>query len=309
MQNMKTPKHSYVFSKDFILCCLAEDDSFFYGEILYGKKRMENVKTIKLDKVFYYKYWELEHQNGVNRKKVGEKTSYTKYLNFTTRLYPEHYFNHSIIGNLFRISKRDVIKVIPPKNYYSLSKFQKQIINHLRIKFPLSLKNILVGGSNLINEKNNHNDFDLLIKGKTEGIKMSKFLNEITLNKTNQVLIGEGRYHQRRFHINNQIICPFSIYKTDNFFEIAKNRKLENKKEITAKVTDSSGSLFSPARYKIKTNKSENYLLISYFVGHAHLFKEGDIIKFKAPLFQFFKNSIKKKAFVIPIEGSWVDIN
>jgi len=308
MLNMKIPKHSYVFSKDFILCCLAEDDKFFYGEILYGKKRMNNLPTVKIDNIIYYKYWALEHTKKIDSKKTGEKTGYTKYLIQTRRLYPKYYFHHPIIGDLFRISKKEVISIMAPKNYNLLSNYQKKIINFLKIKFSLPNKNILIGGSNLIKEKDNSYDFDILIEGKSAGIKVSRLLNEIVKNKKNRILIKEGKYHRRRFHINKNIVCPFSIYKTDNFFEIAKIKKLKNPKKITVEVIDSSESLFSPARYKIRTEEGKHFLLISYFVGHNHLFKEKEKIEFKAPLFRFSNNLIKKQAFVIPIQGSWVDI-
>lgn len=308
MFNMKIPKHSYVFSKDFILCCLAEDDQFFYGEILYGRKRMKSVKTLKFEDNLYYKYWELEHMKKINRKNTGGKTGYIRYIIQTKKLYPQYYFQHPVIGDLFRILKIEVIKIMAPKDYNQLNKLQKQIITLLRIKFSLLNQDILMGGSNLLKEKDKPNDFDILINGKSAGIKVSKLLNKITQNKKNRILIGERRYHQRRFHINKKIICPFSIYEKDNFFEIAKIEKLRNPKKTIAKIIDSSESLFSPARYKIKTMEGKDYLLISYFVGHNHLFKEKEIIEFKAPLFQFSKNSIKKQAFVIPIQGSWIDI-
>ncbi|NMB66516.1 hypothetical protein GYA25_00430 [Candidatus Woesearchaeota archaeon] len=61
--------------------------------------------------------------------------------------------------------------------------------------------------------------------------------------------------------------------------------------------------------YKIKTKEGRVCFLISYFVGHVHLFQKGDIIKFKAPLFEFSKNLVKRESFVIPIQGSWVEID
>ena len=308
MSNMKIPKHSYVLSKEFILCCLAEDDNFFYGEILYGKKRINNLPTVRVDNAIYYKYWALENMKKINDKNTGEKTGYARYLLQTKQLYPRYYFHHPIIGDLFRISKKEAIGIRIPRYHNRANKSQKKIFGFLRIKLSLLNKNILVGGSNLIKEKNNPNDFDILIKGKSAGIRASKILNRIVQDRKNRILIGEGKYHRRRFHINQSIICPFSIYNGDNFFEISKSKKIKNPKKIIAEVIDSSESLFSPARYKIRTKEGKHFLLISYFVGHNHLFKEKDSIEFKAPLFQFSKESTTKRAFVIPIQGSWVDI-
>lgn len=306
MPLMKISKHSYIFSKDFILCCLGEDKHFFYGEIIYGMKKMKGVKVIKIDNFHYYKYWGLEHLKKTNHKKMGEETSYMKYFILTKKLYPNYHIVHPIMGNLFRISKREVKNtILPPKKFRPLNKIQKEIFDFLKIKFSLSNKEILIGGSNLIDKGT---DFDVLIKGKSAGIKASKILEEVTKNKGNRILIDKNKFHSRRFYVNKEIICPFSIYKNDNFFEIAKPKQLRSSQKITAEVIDSSESLFSPAQYKIKVGK-EIFLLVSYFVGHSHLFKKGEIIKFRAPLFQFSKGLIKKKAFVIPIQGSWVDIN
>lgn len=306
MFNMVLPKHSYVFSKDFILCCLAEDKKLFYGEILYGKSSLKNVRNIKIGKDKYYKYWELEKIKKIGSVYVGKKTNYMKYLTSTKRLYPKNYIQHPIMGNLFGVPKKEVIKIMSPKKYNELNKFQKKIVNLLKIKFSLS--DILVGGSNLLGNKFGFNDFDIIINGKGAGIKASRLLNEITKNEQNKLLIEQKRYHRRRFRVGKMIICPFSIHKKDNFFEIAKRKKLEKSKKIIAKVIDCSESLFSPSIYKIKIKNGKNYLLISYFVGHNHLFRKGEIIEFKAPLFEFCKNSIKKQAFVIPIQGSWIDI-
>jgi len=285
---------------------LAEDKKFFYGEIIYGKKILKNVKNIKIGKDKYYKYWTLEQMKKIGSVYVGKKTNYMKYFTSTKKLYPKNYFQHPIIGNLFRIPKKEVIKIERPRKCDKLNKLQKKILNILKIRFSLS--NILIGGSNLLKNEFCFNDFDIIINGKKAGIQASKLLDKITKNKQNRFLIEWKRYHRRRFRIGKIIICPFSIHKKDNFFEIAKRKKLEKSKKIIAKVIDCSEALFSPSIYKIKIKNNKNYLLISYFVGHNHLFREGEIIEFRAPLFEFSKNSVKKQAFVIPIQGSWIDI-
>lgn len=304
MFNMAVLKHSYIFSKDFILCCLSEDKNFFYGEIIYGKRPLKNVKTVKINNILYYKYWELEHTKKIKSITVGQKTNYEKYLLLTKKLYPQNYFKHKIMGNLFRLSKKEVINVLEPRGS-KLTIFQKKIITILKNKFYFS--HIFVGGSSLLEKKSN-NDFDIIIHGKKEGIRASKIIDKITKKDGNKLLIENNKSHRRRFYINNLIICPFSVYHEDTFFENAKSRKIEKSKKIIAKIIDSSESLFSPSVYKIRTIENKNYLLISYFVGHNHLFRNNEIIEFKAPLFEFSKHLTKKQAFIIPIQGSWIDI-
>lgn len=300
-------KHSYIFSKDFVLCCLSEDKTFFYGEIIYGRKRLREVKMIKINNFKYYKYWELEHIKKIKYKKVGKKTNYNRYLNLTKKLYIKNYFTHPVMGKLFRLPKKDAIRIINPKKYLELKKSQVRLVNLLMAIFSLSQKNILIGGSSLLNEKMSHNDLDIIIYGKKEGIRSSKILNKITERRENRISINKENFHRRRFKLFGIPICPFSIYNGDNFFETTKIKKIKKSRKISADVIDCSESLFSPARYKVRVN-NKNYLLISYFVGHNHLFKNGEKIEFKAPLFEFTKKLIKKQAFVIPIEGSWVKI-
>ena len=139
-------------------------------------------------------------------------------------------------------------------------------------------------------------------------MKVSKSITKLIKNEENRLEIGTKKYHPRRFRIKNAIICPFAINSKDNYFETTKAKVIEKPKEVIAKVIDCSDSLFSPAVYKIKNEKNKVYL-ISYFVGHNHLFNKNDIIKFKAPLYEFKREKIKKRAYVIPIQGSWVEIN
>jgi predicted nucleotidyltransferase len=305
---MVIQKHSYILTKDFILCCLSEDNKYFYGEILYGKKALKNVKIMHINGKKYYKYWELESMIKKHQTIIGEKTNYEKYIKSTKRLYPKNYYLHKLIGKLFRISKDERIKVLVPKKYSKLNQYQKKIINHLCVKFSVPYNCLLIGGSTLFSGKTNFPDFDVIINGKKEGIKTSKSLTKITKSKKNKILIGIKKYHPRRFRLENVIICPFAIHKEDNFFEVAKIKTIEKPKKDIAKVVDCSESLFSPAVYKIKNNENNIYHFISYFVGHNHLFRKNDIIEFKAPLYEFKIRNIKKRAYVIPIQGSWIDI-
>jgi predicted nucleotidyltransferase len=305
---MVIQKHSYILTKDFVLCCLSEDNKYFYGEILYGKKALKNVKIIRINNKKYYKYWELENMLKKHQTIIGEKTNYEKYIGSTKKLYPQNYCLHKLIGKLFRVPKDEIIEVLAPKKYSRLNQYQKKIINHLCVKFSVPYTRLLIGGSTLFSGKTSFPDFDVIINGKKEGIKTSELLTKITKNKQNKILIGIKKYHPRRFRLKNVIICPFAIHNQDNFFEVTKVKEIEKSKKVIAKVIDCSESLFSPAIYKIKNNENKMYYLISYFVGHNHLFRKNDLIEFKAPLYEFYLKNIKKRAYVIPIQGSWIDI-
>ncbi len=305
---MVTAKHSYVFTKDFILCCLSEDQKYFYGEIIYGKEALKNVKVICINGEKYYKYWELESMRKKHQTVIGGGTNYEKYIKSTKKLYPQNYYSHKLLGKLFRVFKGDIVKIVAPKNYKELNENQRKTFDTLMKKVGLPRDSVLVGGSTSLLKKTNLTDFDIIISGKKEGIKASKWIDKITKNKKNKISIEAKKYHPRRFRIGNAIICPFAIHREDNFFEVTKVKAIEKPKKVIAKVIDCSESLFSPAVYKIKVGKNKNYFLISYFVGHNHLFRKDDIVEFKAPLYRFYGKDIKKRVYIIPLQGSWIDI-
>lgn len=290
-------KHSYLINKDFVLCILAEDKNFFYGEILYGAKKIRGVNTTNIRSIKYYKYWQL-----CDRKIGG---SYDVYFKKVKVLYPNEKFNHDLIGKLFRVNKSRSYKILYPKNVKHLPKRLHFIICQLTKFLSINIKNIYFGGSLLLNEsKKNLNDIDLIISGLNNNKKISKKIS-IIVRKNKFGLDEPNSLNRRRFRYKKERICPFGVYKYDNFFE--KNFiKKGNKIKIFAEVIDNSYSLLSPAIYKIKINGKIFYLL-SYFVGHVKLLNIGDNIELKASPC-FFNNKKISFAYVIPIQGCWIKI-
>jgi len=284
-------KHQYLITDNFIFCILSEDKNFFYGEILYGIKKVKNVKKMQLKGLEYYKYWDL-----ANRKKGG---NYKIYFKKVKKLYPHESFNHPLIGKLFRFDKTRKYVLLPLKNSSSLNIKLKNELNGL-----LGIDSFYIGGSHLL-EISNKNDLDIIVKGINKNKKVSKELLEI-IKKKEYALKESNSLNRRRFRLlNNTIICPFGISRKDNIFEKNFIKKI-GKKRISAKVVDNSLSLLSPAVYKLNVNGRESYL-ISYYVGHNHLLNLGENIKFTASLCLFKQRKIPL-AYVIPIQGSWIDI-
>ncbi len=290
-------KHSYLINKEIIFCILAEDRRFFYGEILYGTKKIDGVKTILIDNIKYYKYWQLS-----DRKNKG---SYSRYFNKIKHLYPHEKFKHHLIGDLFKISKSEKCQILSPKkiNHFNreLSRLGYKLAKLLRI----NKEYVRFGGGILLNEGyKNLGDVDIIIFGLKNNRKASISINRLL--RENKFFLNEpNSLNRRRFRYRKNIICPFGVYKSDNLFENNFLKK-ESPKEIFAEVIDNSHSLFSPAVYKILIDKKIGYL-VSYFVGHVHLLNIGDKIKFRAPLC-FFNNKKILSAYIIPIQGSWIEI-
>jgi len=186
-----------------------------------------------------------------------------------------------------------------PKRLYS-------IIHQLTKLLNVGLKNTYFGGSLLLDKnKKNLNDIDIIISGLNNNKKISKNISKIVKRKRFS-LDESNSLNRRRFKYKKEIICPFGVYKHDNFFEKSFVKK-ENEVKISAKVVNNSYSLLSPAMYKIKIDGKHFYLL-SYFVGHVKLLDIGDNIEFKASPC-FFNNKKISFAYVIPIQGSWIEIS
>jgi hypothetical protein len=289
-------KHSYVINGGLIFCILAEDKEFFYGEIIYGTKKIRGVKCENFGGKYYYKYWQLS-----DRKKGG---NYESYFSKIKRLYPQMVFYHRLMGNLFRIKKDRALRIIPPLKIKDLPKnlisFGKRVQKLLKIN-----RNKIYFSGSILSIKNysNFGDIDIIIEGLKSNIKASKIITILSNRK--EFSLEEENFNRRRFKFDGKAICPFGISKKDNFFERNFIRKGKEEK-IIAEVIDNSLSLLSPAVYKINIMGEVSYL-ISYNVGHTHFLRMGEKIEFNAPKC-YFNNKKIPFSYVIPIEGSWIKI-
>lgn len=305
-------KHSYLVTKEnFILCYLAKDSKYLYGEIVYGNIPIKGIKSIYFHKKRYYKYWTLQ---GARKKligKAGEETTYQNYIRIIKDIYRKYYTLHPLLGEVFRIKKGDIKRILLPIDYQKANNQQKDLLVKISKKLGIPLNSILIGGSGILfpgSKKINRNDFDIIINGEVNGVKASNSISGLIRRPRYQEKLGSKKVHPRRFIIDGIPICPFATYPKEDFFERLRYRIKRPNNAITAEILDDSYSLFSPAIYRIKSKKSDLYL-ISYFVGHNHLLRKGQIIKFKAPLFKFYEKSRNKTyAYVIPFDGSWIEI-
>ena len=149
-------------------------------------------------------------------------------------------------------------------------------------------------------------DFDIIIKGNNNIIRASERIKKLTKNEENK-LVQKNITHKRRFKFEGRIICPFGITNKTDFINLHNFKKICDTKEVRALITEDSLSLATPSLYKIHTKEGE-FFLGSYFVGHCHLLKKGDKIKFSSSLFEFKKGNKTFMAYIIPMEGTWIRI-
>ncbi len=306
-------KHSYILSKDgFILCVLLIGTDYYAGEILYGQVPIDDCPSKIIDGVKYFKYWFLQHKNRKTFGNIGEKTKYIDYYKSINSIYKEFTFNHPLIGQLFKIDKDSVDKIWTPIEYrYLTQKYsdQKLIIEELSKKLNIGPEYINIGGSNMLDlDHMSKQDFDIVLNSKEQSAKMVKAIRKLTSDESYRININDKHIHHRRFMFDSRIICPFGRSDDDSIFDNSPHELIKSTTKIEAIVTDDSESLLSPSRYKIIIDDEELYL-ISYCVGHTALLKKGDKIKLVAPLYVFKINDKLPKAVVIPVEGTWIDIN
>lgn len=298
-------KHSYISTKnkEIVLCVIAKDKNYLYGEITYGKKPAVTSKKKILGGI-YYKYWEIQ---GRFKTKTGKNHIRTKYINYYRKvkaLYPQYAYSHEVIGPVFRINKESIgIKWIPSR---AKSHRAKLIVNEISKLLNVEPKNILIGGSNMFNRNAlSENDFDIVLKGKRNIKNAISQINKLIKNEKHALFVDENKIHQRRFRIKNTIICPFGIDPSDNILDNAPYRKIENEKIINGEVIDDSNSLLLPAIYTLKNKEIGKFLLVSYCVGHQKLFSKGDFVSLEAPVYKTRK--LKYPIVIVPVQGLWIE--
>lgn len=303
-------KHSYLLSKDKSwLCSLAEDDNSYYGEILYGQKKIELVKDICFNNECYYKYWQLEGQNKKLTGMVGQATPYLLYYKTVSGLYPDKVIDHPVFGQVFKFNKNEVSNYYEPISYNKIQNMEiRNILDQFSILWGIDKNTLNLGGSVMIEEdQTNYNDLDILVNGKESTFQVANWLAKAVKNPLYKIDLKTNISHHRRFLFEGWQICTYAISENDNWFESANYEDMGFENNIEAEITSISESLFSPSVYTIRIN-NENIQLISYFVGHTFLFREGMKVGFSAKKFSFEKNGIRKVAYVIPFQGSWVEI-
>ncbi len=206
------------------------------------------------------------------------------------------------MGKIFKIPKKSNFKIRKPEKVNE----SERIFFDLAKLLNIDIDDIYLGGSYLLNKNESSSDIDILVKKLKNISHVSKKIKEL-VSRINYQLPYKKSFHRRRFIFRGKVICPFGIDKNESFFEKSKFVKIRSLEKIQAKVMDSSLSLLSPSRYKIKVNNKDLFL-ISYFVGHNNLLREGEVISLKANLFEFTKGNKKVFAYVIPIEGTWIEI-
>lgn len=303
-------KHSYLLSKQGSwLCSLAQDQNHNYGEIVYGERALEDVKKVCFGNVCYYKYWQLEGEKKKLTGVVGQSTPYDYYYQAVSALYPENVLDHEIFGKIFCLSSQNVAISYAPVPYKDIdNSIVTKVCEKLSKLWGIRSDDLRIGGSVLVDRKQiDSNDLDVVIFGKNNTEKVTKWLSRATNTLEYREILSNGKSHHRRFLLDGIHICPFASCDNDSWFEEARHEKLDSKKNVEALVVDSSGSLFSPSVYKLEVGNETRHL-VSYFVGHTFLFRKGMKIKFFADLFRFEKDGLEKMAFVIPFQGSWVEI-
>jgi predicted nucleotidyltransferase len=310
---MKLKKHSYILSKDgFILCVLLIDTDYYAGEILYGQVPIDNCPVKIIDGVKYFKYWFLQHKDRKIFGNVGEKTKYVGYYESINLIYKKFTMNHPFIGQLFRVDKDRIERTWTPIEYDNLTqKYSEQglIIKKLSKILNIEPKYLNIGGSNMLDLNHmSKQDFDIIINSKEQSAKMVTAIRRLTSDELYWINTNNKHIHHRRFMFDTRIICPFGWAADDFIFEISQYKLVKPPTKIEAIVTDDSESLLSPSRYRIVID-NEELLLISYSVGHTALLKKGDKIKLVAPQYVFRISDKLIKSVVIPVEGTWININ
>ncbi len=310
---MKTRKHSYVLAKDgFILCVLLNTEHYYAGEILYGQEPIENCPIKQIGGKKYFKYWFLQSADRKLRGSLGEETNYSNYYERVAAVYRDFSFRHPLVGNLFKIDRDRVKKLWTPLKFDYLDRHnlkQKFIVEKLSSLLNIGLHNIDLGGSNILDPNNiSKNDFDIILNSKESSTNMVNQIRRLTKDPVYWERTNDKHIHHRRFILNSIKICPFGISDDDEIFENSPYNLVKSNLDIDAIVLDDSDSLLSPARYKIMID-DDVLNLISYNVGHIALLKIGYRIKLRASRYIFTIDNKSVPAIVIPIEGTWIEIN
>jgi len=307
---MEIKKHSYILSKDgFILCVLASGRDYYAGEILYGQEPTENCPIKVIDGKQYFKYWAFQSGNRKLEGRSGEKTSYSHYYKSASELYKQFSFDHPLIGQLFKVDTSRIKKVWSPLPFAELQKEPQSMVTSLAELLNINPNNINLGGSNMLYpDRISKTDFDIILNSEKASSAMVKMIRKLTNDPVYSEKSKNGHIHHRRFILNGVNICPFGSSANDSVFEQLDYKLIHEPVEIEAKVINDSDSLLSPSQYKVLV-KGKEMSLISYHVAHTALLKIGNTIKLKAAQYEFNIKGKSVLSIVIPIEGTWIEIN